>query len=173
MIGRSGWTLNHLVVLLLMGAFALLLIEVRSLHHAVLREHAIAWAPIAYSGLMLVAIAIAVPLWDRGGRRALFWAFAPALVIGPVGCWFHNDGRPLHGLGRELAAWARPIGPPAGEESQESGAQPAHEDAPEDEGGPPALAPLAIAGLGLLGMLACARRFQPPEPVGGQKPGRR
>jgi hypothetical protein len=185
MTRRSGWSLNHLVVLLLAGAFTQLLIEVRYFHHEVLREHAIAWAPIAYSALMLVAIAIAAPFWDRGGRRALFWALAPAPVIGPVGYWFHNDGRPLQGLENELAAWARPIGlpevegrhqeatagpargdrsghePRAAEESRGTDPHRGEEAAHDDEGGPPALAPLAIAGLGLLGMLACARRFQP------------
>src|SRR5262249_61940251 len=109
MDGRSGWTLNHLVTLLLMGAFALLLIEVRYFHHEVLREHSIAWTPIVYGGLLLVAIAVELVTWARGGRRGLFWRFSPALVIGPIGYWFHNEGRPLQGLERELAEWARPL----------------------------------------------------------------
>jgi hypothetical protein len=174
-----------------MGAFALLLIEDRYLHHEVLREHAIAWTPIVYSGLMLVAIAVGIVFWDRGGRRILFWAFAPALVIGPVGYWFHNEGRPLQGLERELSAWARPIGPSgaegrrqeatsgpaeggrsgreprAAEEGRGAGPHQGHDEGHKAGGEPPALAPLAIAGLGLLRLLACARRFQ-PEPAGSR-----
>ena len=69
---------------------------------------------------------------------------------------------------RELAVWAHPLGgeSPAGHEhhaeeaSQKADTSAGDDEAPEGGGGPPALAPLAIAGLSLLGMLACARRFQ-------------
>jgi len=166
MAGKTGWTLNHAVVLILAGGFALLLIEVRYLHQEVLREHRIAWAPIVYSGLMLAASLVALPLWDRGGRRALFWAFLPALVIGPTGFWFHNHGQPWQGVKTELAAWSHPVGGAEDAGSQGAGAHGGdHDEGNADEGGPPALAPLAIAGLGLLGMAACARRSQ-PEPAG-------
>jgi hypothetical protein len=122
-----------------------------------------------YSGLLIAVIILAFPLWESGGRRAIFWAFAPALLVAPVGYWFHNDGRPLQGLERELAVWA----PPARqtEDKQSPGANPLQGDAADKQAQgsePPALAPLAIAGLGLLGMFACARRFQPeaaPLPI--------
>jgi hypothetical protein len=172
MAGGIARMFNRIVIIVLLGAFALLLIEVRYLHDEVLKEHRISWTPIVYSGVVLVAGILALFFWDRGGRRLLFWVFAPALVIGPVGWWFHNDGQPWQGLKRELAVWAHPLGgeSPTGHEGHAEGARSAADTAAGDDvmegsGGPPALAPLMIAGLGLLGMLACARRFQPETVV--------
>jgi hypothetical protein len=158
------WSLNRLVVLVLVGGFATLLVEIRALHQDVLGEHRIAWAPIVYSGVMAVAGLVGLLTWERGGRRLLFWAFALGLVIGPVGFWYHNGGHPVRGVEQALAAWRKPVGDSSGEDKAfESGAEGEHASAP------PTLAPLAFAGLGMLGMLACSRRLQPgsSEPVRG------
>ena len=56
-----------------------------------------------------------------------------------TGFWFHTDGRLLRSVRRELSAWVRKL---------------------PDEDKPPALAPLAFAGFGILGTLACTKRFQ-------------
>ncbi|MGC8638574.1 MAG: hypothetical protein ACP5XB_01705 [Isosphaeraceae bacterium] len=48
--------------------------------------------------------------WERGGRRLLCWLFAPAVVIGPIGWYVHNDGKPLERLRKELAVWKHPFG---------------------------------------------------------------
>lgn len=189
-MGTSKWSLSHFVILVLIGAFALLLLEVRYLHQPVLGEHAIAWTPIAYSGMMTLASAAGLIFWNLGGRRVLFWLFAPAIFIGPIGCWYHNGGRPLQGLKHELDAWTRPVGhehahaavkesdqgahssaagsahptsaKPRGEQVIEAdGSEGGSESADDSSGEPPPSAPLAITGLGILGMLACARRLQP------------
>jgi hypothetical protein len=57
-----------------------------------------------------------------------------------TGFWFHTDGRLARSVRHELSAWVRKI---------------------PDEDKPPALAPLAFAGFGILGALACTKRFQP------------
>ncbi|MGC8638573.1 MAG: hypothetical protein ACP5XB_01700 [Isosphaeraceae bacterium] len=44
MAARAGWTLNRLLVLVLLGGCLLILIEVRFLHRMVLSHHRIAWA---------------------------------------------------------------------------------------------------------------------------------
>ena len=169
---RAFQTLNKLVVVTLLGGFAMLLIEVRYAHRDVLGAHQVAWTPILYSGLMMLVGVVALLGWDHGGRRVLFWGFAVALLVGPVGAWLHNEGRPLRGFARELRAWTQPVGPGPRHEAADVG-DAAGEHHPSDGGheagahhghgadGPPALAPLAFVGLGLLGMLACADRFQP------------
>ena len=171
------WTLNKLIVLALIGAFAGLLFEIRLEHQDVLSEHTIAWSPIVYSGLMIVLGLIALFSWERGGRQILFYAFALALVVGAVGFWQHNE----HNAGQRFAGlftvWGKSSAEKhhsenendehsADENVEHSANQNGEHQAEEhDHGGdsmmmPPVLAPLTFAGLGILGMLACARRFQ-------------
>ena len=166
------WTLNKWIALGILGAFATLLLELRFDHRHVLGEHWQAWAPLIYSGTMLVAGSIALALWDRGGRALLFWGFALALAVGSVGFWMHTMGQPVKNVERILAAWSQPINAEHSQSSEGAHAENTHDESTEGqhaEGGhseaalqkPPVLAPLAFCGLGLLGMLACARRFQP------------
>jgi hypothetical protein len=107
----------------------------------VVGEDAIAWIPIVYSILMIVASAVGLLLWNRGGRQVLFVGFLIAIAVGLTGFWFHTNGRLVRAVQHEFSAWVRKI---------------------PDEDKPPALAPLAFAGFGILGALACAKRFQPP-----------
>ncbi len=146
------WTLNKLVALGVLGAFAMLLLELRFDHRDVLGEYWQAFVPLIYSGTMIVFGGAALALWHRGGRIVLLWGFSIALIIGVVGFWMHNQGRPIEGAQRILAAWSQPIEKP----ESESGGKAALDE-------PPVLAPLAFFGLGLLGMLACSRRFQPDQ----------
>ena len=169
---RAGWSLNRWIVLLVLGALAGLLLEIRYTHRHVLGEHPLSFTPLIYSGLMLLAGAVALLLWDKGGRRALFWCFAIGLIVGPLGLWLHTMGHPFQGLGRELSAWTMPI--PSGDEGdksgggqssdqKKSGGDPKGGGHPQGGGHPPVMAPLSFLGLGVLGMLACAGRFQPRE----------
>ena len=139
---QSFLKLNKLLVLVLLGGYVITVLEVRYVHDDILKEHRIAWTPIIYSLTMALLGAVALAFWERGGRRVLFWGFALGMVIGPLGFWLHTGGHPFQGVLSLLSVWARPIG------------------AEEGPGGPPALAPLSLSGLGMLGMLACARRFQ-------------
>jgi hypothetical protein len=127
-------------VLVLLGGFGVVLIQVRYDHRSMLSDDAVAWIPIVYSSLMIIASAVGLFFWNRGGRQVLFAAFLLAIPVGLTGYWFHTNGRLIRSVQHELSAWVRKI---------------------PDEDKPPALAPLAFAGFGVLGALACAKRFQP------------
>jgi hypothetical protein len=136
-------TLNKAIVLILMAGFGVVLVQVRFDHRAVVGEDAIAWIPIVYSIAMIIASALGLLFWRRGGRQVLLVGFLLAIVVGLAGFWFHTNGRLVRSVQHEFSAWVRKI---------------------PDEDKPPALAPLAFAGFGILGALACAKRFQPPAP---------
>lgn len=69
------WTLNRLIVLILIGVFAGLLFEIRAEHQDVLGEHAIGWTPIIYSGLMIILSFAALFFWQRGGTADFVLGF--------------------------------------------------------------------------------------------------
>lgn len=82
-----NWALNRLIVLILVGAFGFLLLDIRMEHADVLNEYTISYLPLVYSGLMIVLSLVALFFWQSLGRQILFWAFAVALVVGVVGFW--------------------------------------------------------------------------------------
>jgi hypothetical protein len=135
------WTLNKLVVSVLLFGFCILLIQVRYDHRSVIGEDAIGWIPIVFSIVMIVVSLFGLLFWRRGGRGVLKGFYFLAIVIGLVGFWYHTNGKVVRAVQHDLSAWIRKI---------------------PDEDKPPAFAPLAFAGFGLLGLLACAKRFQPP-----------
>jgi len=137
---RNYWTLNKILVLLLTAGFLTLVVDLRSEHVDVVRHHWTAWIPIVYSGIMVVLGALGLAFWGRGGRQMLTVAFSAGFVVGVLGFWFHNGGHLILAVSTVLSAWTQRLH---------------HEDVP------PQLAPLAFLAMGLLGMLACARRFQP------------
>jgi hypothetical protein len=135
------WTLNKAIVLALTGGFGVVLVQVRYDHRSVVGDNAIAWKAIVCSILMIVASAVGLLFWTRGGRQTLLVGFLLTILVGLAGYWYHTNGRLVRSVQHELWAWVRKI--------------------PDDDK-PPALAPLAFAGFGILGALACAKRFQPP-----------
>jgi hypothetical protein len=135
------WTLNKAIVLVLTLGFGVILVQVRFDHRSVIRENAVAWIPIVYSILIIIASVAGLLFWSRGGRQVLLVGFLLAILVGLTGFWFHTDGRLIRSVQHEFSAWVRKI---------------------PDEDKPPALAPLAFAGLGILGALACTKRFQRP-----------
>jgi hypothetical protein len=139
----SVWTLNRLLVVLLLGGFIVTVLEVRYEHQEILKDHRIAWTPIVYSLVMVVGGAVSLAFWGRGGRQVLLAGFAAGLLVGATGVWLHSGGKPLEAIKPLLSAWTLPVG-----------------ESSEDGGGPPALAPAAFIGLGAIGVLACAKRFQ-------------
>ena len=88
---------------------------------------------------MIIASAFGLMFWNRGGRQVLLDGFLLGILVGLTGFWLHTNGRLVRSVQHELSAWVRKI---------------------PDEDKPPALAPLAFAGFGILGGLACAKRFQ-------------
>ena len=133
-------TVNEVFVAALLLGAAFLLVEVRFEHREVLGEIWVAWLPLACAAALLIGGAIALPFWRRGGRTALAILFGLAFVVGTVGIWFHSGGHPIGHVAKVLSAWRLHPG--------QTGGTPVGSE-------PPALAPAAFCGLGLLGLIAC------------------
>jgi hypothetical protein len=138
----ASLTLAEQVIAGLLGGAALLFVELRFEHREALGETWHAWLPLGYLALLLLAGTAALVFFHRGGRRVLGALFGLALVIGVLGLWFHSDGHPVRALGQVAGAWLSAPGSDAG---VKMGSQ------------PPALAPAAFVGLGLLGLVSCRR----------------
>ncbi len=129
---------QRLAVLLLLFGLALLLLEVRFEHQAVLGKRWQAWIPLAYTSIMLIVGGVSLAIWGRGGRLVLKLGFGIAQLVGLIGFWLHSKGDPWMAICTVLKVVCMMPG-----------------KIPLDGGGPPVLAPLALAGLGLLGLIIC------------------
>ncbi|GAC1594036.1 MAG: hypothetical protein NVS4B10_01280 [Myxococcales bacterium] len=138
---RRGDT-QRLIVLALLAGAAFLLAEVRFEHREVLGETWRAWIPLVWAAALLVLGGAALARFQRGGRAVLTGLFALSAAVGALGIWFHSNGHPLRRILQVLAAWALQPGQDGG---IKLGSQ------------PPALAPAAFCGLGLIGLLACRK----------------
>jgi hypothetical protein len=157
----SFWTLNKLIVLLALGAFFMLMMELRFEHMDALGDHWQAWIPIVFSGVMIVVGIWGLYFWDRGGRKVLFWAFAISIIVGLLGVWFHDKGDPWKSVTVVAEAWQAPIlkHPKPNISETPSAPTPAPANPPKKKKKPkPPLAPLSFSGMGLLGMLACWKK---------------
>ena len=141
--GSEGvdWPLPRVLALLVTLAYVGLAVDIRLEHVDIVRERWQGWIPIAYALSMAVAGLVGVTRWRATIRRALFWLYALAFGVGGYGFWLHNDGKVAGAMTQALRAW--------------SSTTMKHTDAP------PSFAPLAFCGLGMLGLLAMAKRFQP------------
>jgi hypothetical protein len=143
---RRGWlstfTLAEQVIAALLGGAGLLLVELRFEHREALGETWHAWVPLGYLALLLVAGAVALVFFHRGGRNVLAALFGLGIVVGALGLWFHSGGHPVQALADVAGAWLAPPGSDAGVKIGSA---------------PPALAPAAFVGLGLLGLVSCRR----------------
>jgi hypothetical protein len=136
------YSLGRLLVLVLTAGCLTLLIDIRYEHIDVVHETRISWIPLIYSGLLTLLGLWAFLRWSPASRAILFWCYAVGLAVGMTGLWMHSQGAIFSGVAHVLSAWFQHF----------------HY---ADE--PPLLAPLAFCGIGLMGMLACAKVFQPHE----------
>jgi hypothetical protein len=136
---RTRWPLPRILILILAGAFLNLLIDIRVEHVDVVRERTIAWLPILYSAIMAVAALFAAAFWNNTSRRIMLALFLLAFVVGGTGVYLHNHGNLTKVLQTSVNAWTDPN--------------------IKHVKGPPQIAPLAFAGLGLIGILASLKRF--------------
>jgi hypothetical protein len=141
----SSWSLNRILVLVLLGGLATLLIDIRWEHRVELGRQWETWIPLVYIGLMLIAGGVGIYKWGSWGPRVLQVGFSIALVVGALGVWFHGGKDPVGSLLRVLTAWRIPLGTNGGIKISSE---------------PPIMAPLAFIGLGLIGLLACSKRFR-------------
>jgi hypothetical protein len=144
-----SWSLNRIIVLLLLGGLASLMLDIRWEHRVELARQWESWIPLVYVGLMLIAGVIGLYKWNSWGRRVLQIGFSVALIVGALGAWFHGGNDHVGSVLRVLTAWTVPPGTNGGVKVGST---------------PPELAPLAFVGLGLLGLLACSTRFQCDSP---------
>jgi hypothetical protein len=128
-----------------MLGYAGLMSDIRVEHVDVVVHHWQAWIPILYALAMALLCLLALIFWIPATRRLLFWLALLAFAVGSYGFWLHNTGNLLPPLSQIFSAWFHRFHHP--------------DDAP------PTLAPLAFCGLGLLTMLATARRLQPAIPT--------
>ena len=131
------------IVAAVLGGAAFLLAEIRFEHREVLGETWVAWLPLAYAALLVVAGGAALLRFRRGGREVLRVLFAVAVVVGVLGIWFHSGGHPFRGVLQVLSAF---------------GLEPGKNGGIKIGGEPPPLAPAAFCGLGMIGLTACRRR---------------
>jgi hypothetical protein len=145
-----SWSLNRIIVLLLLGGLASLMLDIRWEHRVELARQWETWIPLIYVGLMLIAGIIGLYKWNSWGRRVLQVGFSLALIVGTLGAWFHGGNDHVGSVVRVLTAWRVPLGTNGGVKVGST---------------PPELAPLAFVGLGLIGLLVCSRRFQCDPPT--------
>ena len=136
---HDRWPLSRILHFLLAGAFAGLMIDIRGEHVDAVREHSIAWLPIIYSGVMAIGCGASFAIWNSTIRRVMIPLFAVALFIGGLGFYLHNHGDLIQVIKTSVSAWTDP--------------KASHSDEP------PQFAPLAFAGLGVIGIVASLKRF--------------
>jgi hypothetical protein len=139
------WSLNRIIVLALLGGLASLMIDIRWEHRVELGRQWETWIPLVYIGLMLIIGVVGLYRWNSWGRRVLQVGFSLCLIVGVLGVWFHSKGDPVGNFRRVLTAWTVPLGTNGGVKTGSA---------------PPEMAPMAFVGLGLIGLLACSRRFE-------------
>ena len=70
-----SWSLNRIIVLLLLGGLLSLMTDIRWEHRVELARQWQTWIPLNYGGLMLIAGIVGLYWWDSWGRRILQVAF--------------------------------------------------------------------------------------------------
>jgi hypothetical protein len=148
-----SWSLNRIIVLLLLGGLASLMLDIRWEHRVELGRQWQTWIPLVYIGLMLIAGVVGLYKWNSWGRRVLQVGFSLCLIVGALGTWFHSKGDPVGNFRRVMTAWFVPIGTNGGVKIGST---------------PPELAPMAFIGLGLIGLLCCSKRFQCDPPTSNE-----
>jgi len=138
-------SLARVLILLLAGAFVGLMVDIRVEHVDAVRDHTIAWLPIIYSGFMTIACLVTFVFWNKTTRLILLPLFLLAFIVGGMGFYFHNNGNLKKVIKTSVDAWTDP--------------DMNHSDEP------PQVAPLAFAGLGVIGVLASLKRFNSQGPA--------
>ncbi|NNM87293.1 MAG: hypothetical protein HKL95_02110 [Phycisphaerae bacterium] len=91
--------LARLIVLLLAGAFVLLMLDIREEDLEPIKHgYLFPWIPIVYSGMMCFCCLVTFFRWRRPLRRMLMALFVLGIGVGLLGFWFHRHGHPLHAI---------------------------------------------------------------------------
>jgi hypothetical protein len=130
---------DNAVLLLLLGGFVLLGIDVRYEHRLVVGEHWQAWLPIAACGLCAMAClaSMGAARWARGLSG---WVFGLSILTGLYGSFLHTEG--------DAGEYAKYLAFGEGGGRKDGGE------------GSPALAPLGLTGLAAIGLVVSQRWFK-------------
>lgn len=123
-----------MAVLVVALSFAALAIDLRFLHRFATRTTWHAYVPAAYCALASLALLCSLPRWERI-KRIASWICACGLLVGGVGLAHHTRGRPMQVV-ETLDVTAPRAVKPTGSTRATS-----------------AVAPLSLAGLGILGFV--------------------
>lgn len=129
------------LLVLLLGGISLLLVEIRFEHQAVLGEKWQSWIPIVYLSSMLLLGTLGMATFRRIGRRLLIGCFIGLAIVGLLGFWFHSKEKPIQKVAEIVTTDL---------------STPGHlREQSDEDTTPPVLAPLALVGLGAIGVLVC------------------
>ena len=132
---RSETAMRWIAHALLMGGFAMLLLDIRFEHREAVGDVPFAWIPIVFSGVMLVLIPLAVAIWKKGGKYLLALGYSGAVIVGLLGCFFHAHGHFFEHMVKTLAVWQSLV-----------------TKIDQNAWFPPFFAPMAFDGLGTIGL---------------------
>lgn len=140
---------DKLILALVAAGFLTTLVEVRYLHRGAVRETAVAWIPTISSGVAFLA-SVAALLGAGAVRKAGGGVLALVAVAGLLGVYFHTKLQPA----AFLKLFETTPKPQFAEPPNDDFAAFEAEAKREDATGAPALAPLGITGLALIGAVA-------------------
>ena len=162
-------TLRRALFGFIVASCLFLLVELLDAHGNV--ENSIIWVPIAAASLAAAAGLVAFLQWRaRPWRLALQGVSVLLIAAGLLGFFLHRDGAfslsleargsvPIERGGPPLYVSSFPVttgGQAVDNEEGEEGEGGGEGEGEEDEGGPPPLAPLSLAGVGVLGLMAAS-----------------
>ena len=162
-------TLRRALFGFIAAASLFLLVEMLDSHGEV--ENSIAWVPVGMTSLSTAVSLVAFLQWkERRWRLALQGVSVLLIAAGLLGFFLHRDadfrqslearqsvpieaaGSPAYVSSSGVAQGGQAIDNEEGEEGEGGG----EGEGEEDEGGAPPLAPLSLAGLGILGLMAAS-----------------
>lgn len=122
-------SLQRLVTWLLVGGYLTLFVETFLDHRGTWEAHPLAYTPPVTALLLSAALLVAAASWRPGPRAAAGWLCLVSVLVGLTGLVLHNEDRLEDGF--DFASVLIP----------------------------PLLAPLAFAGLGLMGWVMLSRKW--------------
>lgn len=147
------------MIAILLCGFLMSAIEARFLHREAVSEESAAWIPTLVSWLGVGACALGMSR-SKVAHRIAMAALALVATSGLLGLYFHTKLRPdafleLVGVRRSVSSASEREGDGDDDDEPSFGRTNAET---ESESSPPALAPLSLTGLSLLGLLAIRQR---------------
>jgi len=130
------YSLNRLIVAVVAGGFLFLLADMILEHWDILKTEAMSWVPIVFSTFGLIVSTYAFVQWKEKAIRLLQVTLLVSFIVAGVGLYFHIAKDDDDKVTTEQTAVT------------------------EKEKDKPILAPLAFAGIAIIGLLGTMRKWQ-------------